>query len=455
MILMRMSLSLRLGSLVGLLLLGACSGGGGDDQGPSVPPVTSNYETHFSPDHVIGSAPAPDMITASASLSAVSGDDIIASGSVSVSSATATSVTINVGYAGETGPVAVTLIDGGGGTWNIPADVEIDQDQLNRLNATGFYVWIETPAGDLRGQIAQPGMVIVSFDLDADSVVPESTSTGSGKAGFAFNPQTGFMRARITLNGIGDALSAGIHSAIAGARGDVEIAMEVSATDPNVWGSIDINNANASTRLGQAGIDLILNGEMYFSVASTANPDGDLRAQIIDPDTMNVFGTELTTSEVVTGGPPVISTAQGVATVTWIELTSRFGIAVNTDTSNVVSVGVYQGAPGVNGSLMLSLMPDVTTVGNWVLPSTELTEAQAEAFESGTFYVNVESIAYPGGELRGQLSTSGSTLAPVAITVDASVSASMKNRCSNTERTETNSTARCIRVSSAAQPRII
>ncbi|MDJ0711814.1 MAG: CHRD domain-containing protein [Woeseiaceae bacterium] len=391
-------------ALLGLLFaLAACSGSGeGEVSGTPTPVVTTDYTVDFSPSHVIGAVAAPSSVSATATFTSASSDNIVANGSVTVSGTNATAVTINVGYAGEVGTVAISLSDAGSGRWAIPSDTELDITELRRLDSTGYYVQIQSPIGELRGQILPPGWAVRSFALDAASVIPASTSTGSARAGITINPKVGTYFLRVTLSDINDATSAGMRNAIAGGTGDLISPLEESITTPGVWGSRDINDANSNDLLTATGLQLLGNGELYVSVESLSNPDGALRGQIID-DTIHVFDTGMTDSEVVTGGVPVVSTAEGTATATWVEALSRFGVAVNTDIPDAVSVGVYEGAPGENGTLQFTLTQNAMFTGNWQLEPTELTAEQITALENGEFYLSINTAANPGGELRGQL----------------------------------------------------
>lgn len=406
---MKASISNIGGLVVALFVMTACGGGGDGDDGPDpeIPVTTATYEVDFSADQLIGRAAAPATVTATAALSTARGDGTTASGSVTVSGTAATSVSIHVGYAGENGPVAVALTDGGGGTWNVPPGTEIDDEEFFRLEAAGYYVSIETPEGTLRGQILPQNWVAAIVELDADSVVPVSTSSGTAKAGLTLDAVTGRYRIRMTVSGVSDATGAAVRNAIAGARGDVVISLEQSVTNPNVWGSGDINNINIDNRLTLSGLDLLATGALYLSLESATNMQGDLRGQIID-GTIDIFDIVLTTSEVITSGPPVASDAQGVATVTWNESLSRFGLSVNTDITNAIGVFINQGAAGENGTLLFSLIPDVTVPGNWVLSPAELSADQVAAFLADEFYVTVVTGTYPEGELRGQLDSDAS-----------------------------------------------
>lgn len=416
---MRATLTRLLNGLACVLLIAACGGGGEDGDGgtgPGIPVTTTDYTVYFSADQLVDGTAVPGSVTATASLTSARSDDIVATGSVTVSGATATAVTVNVGYAGENGPVALALANSGGNTWQLPSGTELDDNEYSRLGLAGYYVSIQTAQGELRGQILPPGWVAVVFDMDASGVVPSAISTGSAKAGFAFNPTTGQARARITVTGISDAISASIRNAIAGARGNVVIGLEQDATRPNVWGTIDINSPNSGNRLGTTGLDYLMSGRLYFSLETASNMEGELRAQILD-ESSGVLDIHLTDTEVVTAGSPVVSDATGVASVTWMEFSQNLAVAVTTDVQNAVSIAVHQGPAGEIGPLLITLAPDVTLPGNWFSPVTELTAEQAGAFQAGNTYVNVTTAQNPEGELRGQIveSQPGASLAENAM----------------------------------------
>ena len=387
-----------------LILVAACGGGGdGGDDGPdpTIPVTTTNYTVIFNTEQVIA-GPADDSLTATASLFTARGDGTTAGGSVTVSGASANTVTVNLGYAGENGPVAITLQNSGGGTWSIPSNTELDDAEFFRLGATGYYVSVRTPVGELRGQILPPGWALGVFELDDSRVVPAASSSGAAQAGLTVNPMTGQTSARITVAGINNVTSAGIRDAIAGARGDVLISLEQDAANPTVWGTIDINNPNAGNVLGSAGIERLLNGRLYFGVETVTNPDGELRAQILS-DESAVFDVALTDDAVVTSGAPVTSNSTGSATVTWTASTRRLAVAVNTDAAAVTSASVHTGAAGTIGPIISTLAPDVTLPGNWYSTVVELTDAETAAFQAGDTYINVTTITNPEGELRGQI----------------------------------------------------
>lgn len=109
--------------------------------------------------------------------------------------------------------------------------------------------------------------------------------------------------------------------------------------------------------------------------------------------------------------PPTATTATGTGNLTLTGSAITCGISVSGINNTFSTAHIHQGAPGVNGPIILTLNPLIpipTIPGN---PSTlfacastaTLTAAQIADLDAGNLYFNVHSAAFPGGEVRGQI----------------------------------------------------
>lgn len=70
---------------------------------------------------------------------------------------------------------------------------------------------------------------------------------------------------------------------------------------------------------------------------------------------------------------------------------------------NATAAHIHEAAPGTNGGVIIPLSKNGDDT--FAVPSgAKLTDAQYASYMSGNLYVNVHSAAYPGGEIRVQLS---------------------------------------------------
>ncbi|MEP7197541.1 MAG: CHRD domain-containing protein [Saprospiraceae bacterium] len=113
--------------------------------------------------------------------------------------------------------------------------------------------------------------------------------------------------------------------------------------------------------------------------------------------------TEVTYSATLIGASEVPlnnSAATGTATLTFNTDTKVFKINVTHNVVNATAGHVHMGAVGTNGS---ALFPFVSIVSPITFTSTALSGAQEADLNAGLYYVNIHSVVFPGGEIRGQL----------------------------------------------------
>jgi hypothetical protein len=108
--------------------------------------------------------------------------------------------------------------------------------------------------------------------------------------------------------------------------------------------------------------------------------------------------------------PPVTGTsATGAATATLEDdkliVSGSFSGLTSALTEDAAHV--HQAPPGENGGIVfdLNVTPGADGRSGSFTGTRTLNETQRKAFKDGLFYVNIHSMNYPAGEIRGQFST--------------------------------------------------
>lgn len=135
------------------------------------------------------------------------------------------------------------------------------------------------------------------------------------------------------------------------------------------------------------------------------------------------ISTSLTGSQAV---PPNNSTANGSGNITVDTSTSNFTATVTTAGITPTAVFIYQGAQGTQGLPVFQLTQTTPGSNNWVT-SGKLTSSQISTLNAGQYYFNVQSAAFPTGEIRGQIQP------PQAITITLTPPAVMAPRVGSNE----------------------
>jgi len=181
--------------------------------------------------------------------------------------------------------------------------------------------------------------------------------------------------------------AAHVHSGVTGVNGPVVFALNGAA------GSY----CGVSGRLSSAQVAALLAGGMYVNIHTAAFPGGEIRGQL-QKDLGTHFVAALDGAQEV---PPVATPALGSASLV---------IGPTGAASILVSYGGLVGAPtashvhnapvGANGPVAVTLA--AAGPGQFAATFTP-TAAQLTQLRGGTWYVNVHTAAFPGGEIRGQL----------------------------------------------------
>jgi hypothetical protein len=306
----------------------------------------------------------------------------------------------------------------------------------------------ENPSGEVRGNIG--GTLALEVPLSGEQESPPVNSTASGSAVFSFKIVGGDSIQYLLTMDNPDALElvagagAHIHCAEPGQNGPV-----VAFLSPGIAGGLteatsaingvlyldDLIDTTCGATLAELTAAMIA-GQAYVNVHSTTNPSGELRG--------NIGASHMVTEVMLSGdqqSPPVMTTASGMTTFAYDAM--NMAIYFVLDMSNPGMLGLLGGAgahihcgtPGINGAVIVPLVPAVTNTAMDIELTGTITESDITAGlcadtladlwalmidPMGGLYVNVHSIENGGGEIRGNLGivagnmTDAPTTSPVA-----------------------------------------
>ena len=156
----------------------------------------------------------------------------------------------------------------------------------------------------------------------------------------------------------------------------------------------------AETNISPSNLDALTNGEWYLNVHTTANPNGEVRGQIV-PDTKAVVTFSLSGSQSV---PAVDTMATGSGYALFDTTNNNVSLVAVTTLENATMAHIHSGFAGENGDVVVTLVESETTAGVWMTDgSVALDEATAAQLLAGGHYVNIHSEAFASGEIRGQI----------------------------------------------------
>jgi len=118
-----------------------------------------------------------------------------------------------------------------------------------------------------------------------------------------------------------------------------------------------------------------------------------------DDDPTVTYNVVLNGAKEVPANP---STATGTATFTYDTITYTLSGSVRYSGFTATNAHIHKGAANVSGGVAFPLTApfDVSPI---VLVSVVLNATQRADLKANLYYINVHSVAYPGGEIRGQL----------------------------------------------------
>ncbi len=224
--------------------------------------------------------------------------------------------------------------------------------------------------------------------LDGAQEVPPNASTGGGYGVVRLEEPANTVRIFTDWFGLSGAPTAAhLHLAGVGANGPVIVPL--GASGPAAFTGAGVLTPAEVAALKTAGT--------YINVHTAAFPGGEIRGQVVAATTTRFTGVLTGAQEV----PPNASTATGIVTAFLHEPAQRLLYTVETSgLTNVTVAHVHAGPVGVPGPIVFGLdgLP-----GSYCGVSPRLTAAQIATLLADGMFVNVHTVAFPGGEIRAQL----------------------------------------------------
>jgi hypothetical protein len=253
--------------------------------------------------------------------------------------------------------------------------------QLLAIVAVAFVV---ATCGGGGGSTAMPSpKVFKQVMLSGAQVVPAVTTAAIGSGQLAVDPSSGALSGSITIFGF-TPTEAHVQSGAVGANGAKVADLTMSST--GIWSVSD------GAMLTSDQVDAFKNGNLYVVMSSAAHSSGEIRGQV----GRLVYYATLSGSQEV---PANASTATGTG-IYVLDPETKTLSGTTTSTVTGILAHIHTGAIGVSAGVTLPFTGGPTT---WNLAPVVLTDAQLTSLQSGNFYANVHSTAFPGGEIRGQV----------------------------------------------------
>lgn len=255
--------------------------------------------------------------------------------------------------------------------------------------------------------------------LTASQEVPPTSTTGFGNATVSFTDSThSSIAVKITVANLGSPINNfHIHEAAAGVAGSVIInliGLGGTFTNNTMSGTFPVP-ADVAARI------LAHPENFYVNVHTTQFPGGAIRGQLAAVSgTVIHYSADLRSANEV---PPSGTSSFGSAflTINTVNKTLQYEVTTTGIASPTLShIHGPNGAAGTNAGVLIGLATSPAQIPNGrTKGSIDISSLSAENFNAilttpQNFYVNVHSSAFPGGEVRGQLTPANELDLPVA-----------------------------------------
>lgn len=230
--------------------------------------------------------------------------------------------------------------------------------------------------------------------LNGAQEVPAVNTNAVGVATFFLNNSRDTLCIKATFNGLSGAVtSSHIHEALAGSNGGVVIDLT-----NNINGNM-LSATLTGAALTPEVIAKMLSGAYYLNVHTAANPNGEIRGQIL-PETDWGMMVQLTGDQQT---PAVSTPASGLGFFMLSKHMDKlsFNIVLDSLSGPIADAHLHKAVMGQSGPVVLGLSPYIN--GNMISGSVDSIADILPALLGDSLYINVHTAANPNGEIRGQL----------------------------------------------------
>ncbi|MGQ0834629.1 MAG: CHRD domain-containing protein [Gammaproteobacteria bacterium] len=202
-------------------------------------------------------------------------------GAITITGFSVTAAHIHDGFAGINGPILIGLQQDPANPqrWQVSANAMLTAAQIDRLMTGALYVNAHSaqfPGGEIRAQLAPANVKVIFTALTGQEEVPPATTTASARAATTVDTTIRTVTIHVNTTNLDTADAAHIHTGAAGVSGPILIGLTRDAVTPSLWSAVAASVTEAQLQDFNAN-------RWYVNVHTPANPDGEVRGQIIAP----------------------------------------------------------------------------------------------------------------------------------------------------------------------------
>lgn len=252
------------------------------------------------------------------------------------------------------------------------------------------------PNGEIRGQIYLEADYSFPIMLSGSQNTPPLATNAYGVGVFNLSKDFSKIKFKIITQGLSGAITgAHLHFGMPGVAGPVAVSLSTNVNGDEISGVI--------TAPSQAVIDSLFANSIYFNVHTLANPNGEIRSQLVWEKNYLYFDAKLDGNQEV---PPLITGAKGAAT---IKINASFDtlwydVSVTNLSGPITGAHFHNGVVLTTGAVVVDLSSSIN--GNritGIVTGAVLNSALFNNFFKAEIYLNVHTAQNPNGEIRGQV----------------------------------------------------